>query len=163
MLVLDHAGVSSTGQRVKGFGDVFSLRGKQYRPEVADAVGQFEYARERTEAAINLHGAALAGVFAANDGMTLGALAAVEKAGLTGKVVIVGYDFVEESRQAVDDGRLAGFIVQFPRRIAAEAFAVAIGYLRGVNTRPPRVSLVEVGIYTEEGFLDQRGNVISGF
>ncbi len=160
VLVLDHAGVTSTFQRVKGFKDVLALRGKQYTVDIVDAVGQEEFALERGSEALALMGKDLIAVFATNDGMTMGSLHAAEMAGRAGELVVVGYDFVEEAKKAVDDGRITGIVVQFPRRIGAAAFKIAHDYLTGKNTRPPKESLVEVGTYTKDGFLDQRGNPI---
>ncbi len=160
ILVFDHAGVTSTFQRVKGFRDVLSLRGKQFKVDVVDAVGQEEFALERGSEALALMGKDLIAIFSSNDGMTLGALHATEMVGRGSEIVMVGYDFVAEAKAAVDDGRVAGIVVQFPRRIGATAFKIAHDFLTGRNTSPQREYLVEVGTYTRDGFLDQRGNPI---
>lgn len=160
VLVFDHSGVTSTSQRLKGFRDVMALRGKEYPLLVVDAVGQTPIAREKTLEALNGSAERIVAVFASNDGMTLGALEAVEESGKLTDMVIVGYDYVEESRQAVDSDKLAGIVVQFPRRIARAAFGIALDYLTGKNRNPAKEVLVEVGTYTRDGFLDQRGNPI---
>ncbi|WP_203579903.1 D-ribose ABC transporter substrate-binding protein [Microbacterium hibisci] len=46
------------------------------------------------------------GIIAGNDTMALGAVAAVEAAGLTGKVVIAGFDGSPDAVQAIKDGKL---------------------------------------------------------
>lgn len=160
VLVFDHAGVTSTFQRVKGFSDVMALRGKEHTLRVIDAVGQTPLARRNAVAAFQAPDNRIVAIFASNDGMTLGALEAVEESGKLADTVIIGYDYVEESRNAVDAGKIAGIVVQFPRRIADAAFKIAHDYVTGRNVNPPKEVLVEVGTYTQEGFRDQRGNVI---
>jgi len=47
------------------------------------------------------------GLWAANDEMALGALEAIDSAGLTGQIIVAGIDATGDGRQALRDGRLA--------------------------------------------------------
>ena len=161
VLAFEHAGVTTTTQRIKGFRDVMALRGGEYDIEVVDAVGQTSFALAKVKYALETDkDKKIVAMFCSNDGMTQGALQAVEDSGRGKDMVVVGYDYVEEAKKAVDEGRLAGIVVQFPRRIGKTAFAIAHEYVTGKNRTPPKEVLVEVGTYTREGFLDQRGNPI---
>lgn len=160
VLVLDHAGVSSTARRVKGFSDVMALRGGHYEVRVIDGVGQTSFASDRSLRIMEELGDRLVAVFSSNDGMTVGVLDALEKIGRVGEMVVVGYDYTAELARAVDDGDLYGIVVQFPRRIGAAAFKIAYDYLTGKDRAPPPIVLIEVGTYTAEGLQDQRGNPI---
>ena len=51
-------------------------------------------------------------IVAQNDGMAMGALKAVEDAGLQDKIIVVGVDAVDDALQAIADGRLTGTISQ---------------------------------------------------
>lgn len=62
-----------------------------------------------TKTLITKHGDAIKGVWAANDDMALGALQALEAAGMTG-VAVVGIDAVPEAVQAVADGTMTATV-----------------------------------------------------
>ncbi len=46
------------------------------------------------------------GIIAGNDTMALGAVAAVDAAGLTGKVIVAGFDGSPDAAQAIKDGKM---------------------------------------------------------
>jgi ribose transport system substrate-binding protein len=54
------------------------------------------------------------GIFAANDEMALGALEALRQKKVQNKVVVIGFDAIQEAMTAVDDGRMAATIAQDP-------------------------------------------------
>lgn len=56
----------------------------------------------------------LAGIFAANDEMGLGAAQAIANAGKEGKVKVVSIDGVKEALEAVQSGKLSGTVSQYP-------------------------------------------------
>jgi len=62
-----------------------------------------------TKTLITKHGDAIKGVWAANDDMALGALQALEAAGMTG-VAVAGIDAVPEAVQAVADGTMTATV-----------------------------------------------------
>ncbi|MGY6772985.1 substrate-binding domain-containing protein [Gallibacterium sp. ZY190522] len=56
------------------------------------------------------------GIFAANDNMAIGAVTAVENAGLAGKVLITGYDGIPLAIEYVKQGKLQNTIDQLPKK-----------------------------------------------
>ncbi|GAA5057253.1 ribose transport system substrate-binding protein [Thermocatellispora tengchongensis] len=63
-----------------------------------------------TKTLLTKHGDAIKGVWAANDDMALGALQALEAAGKSGKVAVVGIDAVPDAVKAVQDGTMTATI-----------------------------------------------------
>ncbi|HOG13659.1 MAG TPA: ribose ABC transporter substrate-binding protein RbsB [Synergistales bacterium] len=70
------------------------------------------------------------GVFAHNDEMVLGAIAAAEAAGRKG-IVFVGFDAVDDAVKAVKDGRLAATVAQQPKEMGLLGVEYAVKYLEG--------------------------------
>ncbi|MGG1572472.1 ribose ABC transporter substrate-binding protein RbsB [Fictibacillus sp. NRS-1165] len=64
-------------------------------------------------------------VFAHNDEMALGALQALEAAGLK-DVVVVGFDATDDAQKAVKEGKMAATVAQKPDMIGAEAVKTAV-------------------------------------
>jgi ribose transport system substrate-binding protein len=70
-------------------------------------------------------------VFACNDLMALGAIEAIAAAGRgprreAGRIEVVGFDALDDAREAIDEGRMAASVAQSPRdmgRIAVESAA----------------------------------------
>ncbi|MBP8996584.1 MAG: ribose ABC transporter substrate-binding protein RbsB [Synergistales bacterium] len=77
------------------------------------------------------------GVFAHNDEMVLGAIAAAEAAGRKG-IVFVGFDAVGDAVKAVKDGRLAATVAQQPKEMGLLGVEYAVKYLGG-ETIPDNV------------------------
>jgi len=61
------------------------------------------------------------GVMAANDSMALGVVKAIEAAGMTGKIQVVGFDNIPAVRPLVKEGKLLATIDQFGRDMASDA------------------------------------------
>lgn len=65
-------------------------------------------------------------LFACSDLMALGAVEAIEAAGRTGKIRVVGFDALDDARKAIEAGRMEASMAQSPRdmgRLAVEAAA----------------------------------------
>ena len=73
----------------------------------------------------------LQAIFAANDMMALGAVEAIAAAGRTGDVLVVGFDALDEARQAIREGRMAATIAQHPRDMGRLAIESAWSILNG--------------------------------
>ena len=73
----------------------------------------------------------LQAIFAANDMMALGAVEAIAAAGRTGDVLVVGFDALDEARQAIREGRMAATIAQHPRDMGRLAIESAWSILQG--------------------------------
>ncbi|MDJ0686537.1 MAG: substrate-binding domain-containing protein [Alphaproteobacteria bacterium] len=63
----------------------------------------------------------LVGIFAANDGMALGAVESVFAAGKGGDVVIVGVDGNSDAVKSIKDGRLTASVAQLPYLVGKQA------------------------------------------
>ncbi len=74
----------------------------------------------------------IAGVFAHNDEMILGAVAAAEAAGRTG-IVFVGFDAVDDAVKAVQEGKLAATVAQQPALMGSTGVEKAVAFLGGAS------------------------------
>jgi len=70
-------------------------------------------------------------VFAHNDEMALGALRAIESAGLKGKIVVVGFDAIDEAVEAVNAEELDATIAQQTELMGETALNKALEVLKG--------------------------------
>ncbi len=93
----------------------------------------------------------LAGLFAQNDEMALGALEAAEEAGLS-DLVVVGFDATDDAIAAVREGRLAATVAQQPSEMGRIGVETAIAVFGGddVDAEQP----VEVDVVTADNVDD---------
>lgn len=129
-------GSSPANDRKKGFDDVIAKNpGMKI---IASQSGDFarDKGRQVAEALIQAHPEATA-IFAHNDEMAIGAIAALEAAGkVPGKDVIVGsIDGEKDGLQAIVDGKMA-YSVECNPKFGPAAYAAAIKYAKG-ETLPP--------------------------
>jgi ribose transport system substrate-binding protein len=68
----------------------------------------------------------LRAVFATNDQMALGAMEAIAARGLTGQIVLIGFDAGREAVRAVQAGRMTAVMAQYPEAIGRRAIEEAI-------------------------------------
>jgi ABC-type sugar transport system substrate-binding protein len=87
-------------------------------------------------------------IFAANDGMGLGAVEAVAAAGLEGQVVVYSVDAIPEALDAVREGRLGGTVAQYPAEMAYLAVEMLIKVVEGRPVAPVMES--PVALITQE-------------
>ncbi|MDR1613750.1 MAG: substrate-binding domain-containing protein [Planctomycetota bacterium] len=160
ILIVDHSGVTSTAQRNQGFKEVASGKLPGVRIETLNAIGQRDRAMAVTEDALQRFGDDLVGVFGVNDDCALGALSAIERAEMLDQISVVGYDLGDESKTAIDEGRIVGDTVQFPALIGRYGLTTAFEFVTGKNVNPPKSNPVPVGTYTIDGFRDQQGNLV---
>ncbi|BAN03485.1 sugar ABC transporter sugar-binding protein [Ilumatobacter coccineus YM16-304] len=82
------------------------------------------------------------GVIAGNDTMALGAVAAIEAAGLTGEVVVAGFDGSPDAVQAIKDGTMLATGLQPAVLISELAVQQADELIRtGTTTQPEKQSI----------------------
>lgn len=87
----------------------------------------------------------IAGVFAHNDEMILGAIQAAQAAGRAEDIVFVGFDAIDDAVAAVQDGSLAATVAQQPDLMGQLAVETAVSYLNGETVEaniPVELSLV---------------------
>lgn len=70
------------------------------------------------------------GVFAHNDEMILGAIAAAEAAGREG-IIFVGFDAIDDAVKSVEKGQLTATVAQQPRVMGELAVQKAVAFLKG--------------------------------
>ena len=78
----------------------------------------------------------LDGIFAINDPIALGAYAAVEIAGKTEQIIIVGFDGQPEGKKAILEGKIYADPVQFPERIGQTTVQAILQYFNGQKVEP---------------------------
>ena len=91
-------------------------------------------------------------IIAANDVSALGAIDAIEEAGLTGKIVVTGFDAIPEALKAISTGNLLATARKNPQSMVNTALDIA---LRAINKeRLPHLILTETKLLTQENLLD---------
>ena len=81
-------------------------------------------------------------VFACNDMMALGAIEAIAAVGRKGKIIVVGFDAIKDSRQAIVNGDMHASIAQHPEEMGRLAVETALKAINGENVS----SEIPVGI-----------------
>ena len=83
----------------------------------------------------------LKGIMCANDIMALAAVEAIEAAGKTGRVMVVGIDLIPQGKEAIAQGRLAGSVA-FSPFVIGETVARAAIAAAGGKTVPKDIRVV---------------------
>lgn len=122
-------GVDNGEQRKAG-----ALKAFSESPEIKVVASQS--ANWETEQALNVASNILTAnpnikaIFAANDNMAIGAVTAVENAGLAGKVLVSGYDGIPLAIDYVKQGKMQNTIDQLPKKQVAVAIEYALKQLK---------------------------------
>ena len=133
--IIDHPEVESVIQRVRGFEEeLANTPGIQIVAKLSGR-GVKDQAFRTAEDILQSH-TDLAGIFGINDDSALGALAAVEKAARTGRVIIVGFDAVPEARDAIKAGKIYADVIQQPREIGLKTIEAVKTYISGGTVSP---------------------------
>jgi ribose transport system substrate-binding protein len=86
-------------------------------------------------------------LFACSDMMALGAIEAIAAAGKTGKVRVIGFDAVDDARQAIAAGTMLGSVAQFPSEMGRLAVEDALKRIRG--EKPEAEQKVRIELVTK--------------
>ena len=70
-------------------------------------------------------------LFACNDMMALGAIEAIAASGKTGRIVVVGFDAVDDARESIQKGEMEGSIAQYPAEMGRLAVELALDVING--------------------------------
>lgn len=134
--VLSFPQVESCQLRVKGFNEIVDQHNAANPTAKIEVVatldGQgardkgFAAAKDAIEASPDL-----AAIFAINDPSALGARAALEAAGKTDQVTIIGFDGQDIGKQAIRDGVILCDPIQFPDRIGKTTIEQILKYFDG--------------------------------
>lgn len=150
--ILDHPEVESVIMRTKGFEDELREHSDLDIEIVAKLPGKGskDIAFKAAEDMLQAH-QDLVGIFAINDPSALGAVAALEKAGKSGRISVVGIDGQPEGRQAIKEGKIYADVIQHPDVIGKTAVETIVKYMSGEDV-PPEI-LIETHIYRQEDAL----------
>ena len=144
--IIDHPEVESVIQRVRGFEERLAAAYPEMRVVAKlSGRGSKDMAFRTAEDILQSH-PALDGIFGINDDSALGALAAVEKAGRSGRVTIVGFDAIPEARAAIAAGKIFADVIQRPHEIGARSVDAVAAYLAGQPVEP--VTLIDCQLFT---------------
>ncbi len=152
--IIDHPTVTSVQERVRGFEDAL----KEYpQIEIVQKVpgeGQRDKAMRAVQDLIASR-PDLDAIFGINDDSALGALAAVESAGLQNKIKIVGFDATPEACNAILEGKaLIADIAQYPKEIGKSAIETVADFFSGKEV--PKSKPIPVKLITKETLLQER-------
>lgn len=135
-------GSASTANREQGF-----LEGIKQSPEI-QIVSDNQYGGATTESAFStserLLGAQKAadggvdGIFCPNESTTFGMLLALQKAGLAGKIKLVGFDSSPKLVAGLASGQIDGLVLQDPFNIGYLAVKTMVQHLKGEKV-PERI------------------------
>ena len=157
VVILDYKSVESCLQRVKGFKEVIEEHNRT-RPGKIEIVAELpgEGAKDKGQAAtadaLTRH-RDLAGIFAINDPSALGARAALERAGRTEQVKLIGFDGQPEGKQAIRNGKIYADPIQFPDRIGQKTIEAIVRYFEGRAV--PREILIPTELYRQADALKE--------
>lgn len=150
VVIINHPKITSTADRITGFREF--MKDHPGIEIVAEIPGWGQ--RDRAMAAMEdflLMMPNINGVFAINDDSALGALKAIEAAGKTGQIAIVGYDATPEVRKAISEGKIYGDVIQYPKEMGQLVIQTIKDFLNGKSVKP--LINVRVGIFTRESHL----------
>ncbi|GAB5521355.1 MAG: substrate-binding domain-containing protein [Rhodothermales bacterium] len=149
--IIDHPEVESVIQRTRGFTEVIEATNADGGS--LDIVAQlsgggtkdraFRVAEDLLQAHPNL-----AAIFGINDDSALGAVAAIEKAGKEGQIMVVGFDGTQEAREAIQAGKIYADVIQHPGDIGRRVALTIDQYLNGESV-PPEI-LIPASLYGQD-------------
>ena len=137
--------------RVQGFKEVVDAHNAREKGKIdivaeLDGGGLKNEGYKAAEDAVQAH-PGLRGIFAINDPSALGARAALEKAGKTGQVKIIGFDGQPEGKQAIKEGKLYADPIQFPDKMGIEIVKAIVKHSKGEDL-PPEL-LIPTALYRQ--------------
>ena len=139
-------------QRRKGFEDAMKAAGMSV---VSTQSGQWEMDKANNVAAAMLsEHPDLKAILCANDSMALGAVAAVQSAGRTGKVFVVGFDNISAVKPMLADGRILATADQYAGQLAVFGIEAALRILSG--DAAPADQTTAVDLVTKESVADMK-------
>ncbi|KGQ71577.1 sugar ABC transporter substrate-binding protein [Chelonobacter oris] len=144
--IIDYPTVQSVVARIDGFKQALS----DY-PDIKIVAQQTGITRaEALAVAQNMLQANpnIQGIFGFGDDAALAAAVAVKSAGLQDQVKVIGFDGMQEARDAVDaDPVMVGVIRQYPDKMGKAALDTAVNILAGENVAKEQP--IEPGVYTK--------------
>lgn len=141
VLIVHKPDASSCLKRVQGFQEIVDAHnakdgaGQIKVVATLNGDGRREIGYAVTKDAIVQHGD-LSAIFAINDPSALGAYSALEEAGKTEQVTIIGFDGEKAGKQAILDGKIHCDPIQFPDQMGKTTVEMIIKYFDGDELEP---------------------------
>jgi ribose transport system substrate-binding protein len=132
-------------QRRLGFEDAMKAAGVNI-VGVQSGNWEMEKANAVATAMLSEHGD-LKAILCGNDNMALGAVAAIQAAGKTGKVLVVGFDNIGAIKEMINDGRVVATADQHGDQLAVFGIEAALKILKG--QAPPADQTTAVDLITK--------------
>jgi ribose transport system substrate-binding protein len=149
VLVLDYKQANSCVLRVDGFMDVINKHneGEQGKITIVAEVngGGDEDIGYKATTDILIANPNITGIFAINDPSALGAWKAIDEAGKTEQITIVGFDGAKAGKQAILEGKIYADPIQYPVRMGREIMAKILAYQNGEDFEA--VELIPTTLY----------------
>jgi ribose transport system substrate-binding protein len=147
--VLHFKQAESCQLRVKGFREVIDAHNASGKAKIEivtelESGGAKDQGYKATEDALQAN-PDIRGIFAINDPSALGARAALEKAGRTAQVKIIGFDGQPEGKQAIKEGKIYADPIQFPDRMGIKIVDAIVRHSKGEEL-PPQI-LIPTSLY----------------
>jgi ribose transport system substrate-binding protein len=152
VVILDYEAAESCILRVKGFREVIGAYNKDRESGqieiVAELPGDGDTARgdKAAQDALQAH-PDLAGIFAINDPSAIGAWAALDRAGKTDQVKIIGFDGQDFGKEAIRDGKIFADPIQHPDQIGKITAQTIVKYINGEEV--PAEQLIPTALYRQ--------------
>ncbi len=149
VVILHYKEAESCLLRVQGFREVIdrhneTASGKINIVSELPGGGQKDMGYRAAGDAIQAH-PDLRGIFAINDPSALGAWAALENAGKSDQVKIIGFDGQPEGKQAIKDGKIYADPIQFPDKMGVETARTIMKHFEGEEV--PAEQLIPTYLY----------------
>ncbi len=152
--IIDNPEVTSVQDRVRGFEESIKKYPDMKIVQKAPGSGVRDKALAASQSVLQAN-PGLSAIFGINDDSALGALAAVESAGLQDKIVIVGYDGTPEARDAILAGKaIKADTVQHPREIGKKTIETIAAYFAGQQV--PKIVPVSVSLIDKQSLEAER-------
>jgi ribose transport system substrate-binding protein len=123
------AGSNTNDQRAQGF-----LQGLKKYPGLQLVATQYSQSDANTAFTVTTDILTahpdITGIFAANEPGVIGAAKAVQQAGKTGKVVIIGWDAAPDEVKGLQDGAISALVVQNPFRMGFDGLNAVVKMIR---------------------------------
>jgi len=151
-------GTASTDAREKGFLDEMAAKypGVQIVSKNVRGGGNSETAQAAGENILaplkKANGYDLDGVFCSMESLTFGMMLALDNAGLTGKVKLVGFDFSDQLINGIENGHITALITQDPRQLGYRGVKAAVDAYHGI--KPDKVYYIPPVIVTKANLHD---------
>jgi ribose transport system substrate-binding protein len=134
-------GSESTEHREKGFLDTLVKEFPNIKLLSSDqyAGTSEQSALDKSQQLLLKFGKDVNGIFAVNESSAAGMMQALDDAGLTGKVVYIGFDSSDRMVKALRDGKIQGIVLQDPVNMGYQSVKTMAAHLQGkeVEKRMP--------------------------